>query len=228
LPACQLLESPQISTQEVGQRLSHFREPLSFEGVPNEYIDRVINVEQKERDPNSLKFTFIHHELRIFSLGDDGGEQRIVIPLRVMVLITPRRRKTIWFVYGQRKDANAVARFFGLKLFSDVDAILNIAIPPSVLADLEQHDSIDVRAAKFRDVDSHVKEAGLRGSLTRSKRLRDLKQDGTWADITFASMSTGRRVRVTIWGLVSMMGRGVTREDLEAYIVAEILPRAHR
>lgn len=223
MPICHVFRSRKITLKSLDGRLRDLREPRRYDQVPGEeYVDRIKDV---VIDGDKLRCVFVYHDLQEIRGEEEAAVRYFVVPRRVDFSVTDPPRENLWFIQGGRTESNVTARFIGHGLFGDVDAILNIELPTELLRELERTESIDLKGAKFRDVDAEVKAASLRGSLKSSPRFRAIKSEGQYTEIAYVSRSVRKRIRVAVSGRVSMTGVNVTINDLESYIEDEILSR---
>ena len=105
------------------------------------------------------------------------------------------------------------------------DFIENITIPSDILKDIKDNDAIEVKYGQWDDIDTYARKGALGGNLLKSRYYNDFENSGKPTSIIFESKSTGRTIMITSKGIIIFYGKNLTHEEVEDYIIQQIIPR---
>jgi len=217
---CKIYKSDKTEIDTLRERLENHRVEYDEEGLSRPLVE---NIENFSMINNGVEFVFLFDYVIPIPYRDET--QKVLKTAKAEVKIIDPQNYNIYLIYSSSKIADGIRVRLSRVLSNVDDFIEKIVIPSNVLRDLENNDAIEIKYGWWDDIETYAKKGALKGNLSRSRYYSDFESSGEPTLLTFESRSIGRTIRITSQGIITFYGQEITKQEIEDYIMAWIIPR---
>jgi hypothetical protein len=214
---CKMFQSPKLKTSTLREKLAKYSHTTKNADLPRPLVE---NVTEFTVSHGVVRFTYLYDFVMLVPYREET--QTMVRTAAAEVAIIDPPAQNLYFVYANAQVADSVAARLGRAVAGQDDYLESVEIPAARLRKLITDEAVEVKYGWWDGIDTHARKGALKGNVLRSKFYTQFKSaDPT--TLTYESKSTGRTVRVTNRGTLTIYGKGVTKPDLEQYATDVIL-----